>query len=619
MKPNANPFRGVVLLICVLALIFCATSIFRTTTHQTTYSYADIRDLFQQEKVETVQVDEDILTLTLKEPVNGNNVVTYSIYSFQLFYDDFNDIVVQQYEDGIISDYDYPDSPSPAWMSTILTWVIILVVMSLLMYFLFFRRAQGGGGGGPSAAQFGKARARTLAETGRTVTFNDVAGADEEKEELAEVVDFLRQPAQYTQLGARIPKGVLLVGPPGTGKTLLARAVAGEAGCQYLSISGSDFVEMYVGVGASRVRDLFVQAKKDAPAIVFIDEIDAVGRQRGSGLGGGHDEREQTLNQLLVEMDGFGSNEGVVVLAATNRVDILDPALLRPGRFDRQVYVGLPDIKGREEILKIHARNKPLAEDVNLGQVAKGTPGFTGADLENLLNEAALLTGRQDKAAIDKACIDEAVIKVIAGPEKHSRVIPPQERKLTAYHEAGHAVVMRALPQHDPVHQITIVPRGQAGGMTISLPDEDRSYLSREYMLQQIVSLLGGRAAEQLMLGDISTGASNDIQRATSLARRMVGTYGMSEKLGTVAFDAGSDEVFIGKSMGHTRPYSEKTAAEMDGEIRAIIDEAYQKAQDILRTYQKQLTEIAEYLLANETMNGDVFESFFTEVSQDAQ
>lgn len=342
-------------------------------------------------------------------------------------------------------------------------------------------------------------------------------------------MEFLRDPDKYLKLGAHIPKGVLLVGPPGTGKTLLAKAVAGEAGVKFLSISGSDFVEMYVGVGASRVRDLFVQAKKDAPAIVFIDEIDAVGRQRGSGLGGGHDEREQTLNQLLVEMDGFGSNEGVVVLAATNRVDILDPALLRPGRFDRQVYVGLPDIKGREEILKIHARNKPLAEDVDLGQVAKGTPGFTGADLENLLNEAALLTGRQDKAAIDKACIDEAVIKVIAGPEKHSRVIPQQERKLTAYHEAGHAVVMRALPQHDPVHQITIVPRGQAGGMTISLPDEDRSYLSREYMIQQIVSLLGGRAAEQLMLGDISTGASNDIQRATSLARRMVGTYGMSE------------------------------------------------------------------------------------------
>ena len=411
---------------------------------------------------------------------------------------------------------------------------------------------------------------------------------------------------------SHIPKGVLLVGPPGTGKTLLAKAVAGEAGVQFLSISGSDFVEMYVGVGASRVRDLFQQAKKSAPAIIFIDEIDAVGRQRGSGLGGGHDEREQTLNQLLVEMDGFGSNEGVVVLAATNRVDILDPALLRPGRFDRQVYVGLPDIKGREEILKIHARNKPLAEDVDLGQVAKGTPGFTGADLENLLNEAALLTGRQDKAAIDKACIDEAVIKVIAGPEKHSRVIPQQERKLTAYHEAGHAVVMRALPQHDPVHQITIVPRGQAGGMTISLPDEDRSYLSREYMIQQIVSLLGGRAAEQLMLGDISTGASNDIQRATSMARKMVGTYGMSAKMGNVAFDTGSDEVFIGKSMGHTRPYSEKTAAEMDSEIRAIIDEAYDKALAIIRDHQQQLTGIAEYLLVNETMDSDVFESFFT-------
>ncbi len=388
---------------------------------------------------------------------------------------------------------------------------------------------------------------------------------------------------------------------------------------KFLSISGSDFVEMYVGVGASRVRDLFVQAKKDAPAIVFIDEIDAVGRQRGSGLGGGHDEREQTLNQLLVEMDGFGSNEGVVVLAATNRVDILDPALLRPGRFDRQVYVGLPDIKGREEILKIHARNKPLAEDVDLAQVARGTPGFTGADLENLLNEAALLTGRQDKPAIDKACLDEAVIKVIAGPEKHSRVIPEQERKLTAYHEAGHAVVMRALPQHDPVHQITIVPRGQAGGMTISLPDEDRSYLSREYMIQQIVSLLGGRAAEQLMLGDISTGASSDIQRATSIARKMVGTYGMSAKMGSVAFDAGADEVFIGKSMGHTRPYSEETAAEMDAEIRAIIDAAYQQCREILARYKSQLTAVAEYLLENETMDAETFETYFADSGENGE
>ena len=605
-------FRSLIFLVlCLLVVMYLA----RTMSRQGDITYSAMRENFVQEKVQSFTVSDSRLTATLKD----QTTVTCPIRDFTLFYDDLNDLVVEQYSKGIITQYDYPAAPGTNWLQVLLPYVLAIMAFILLMNLM--TRMNGGGAGGVSdkMAHFGEARVSSIPEGDKKVTFKDVAGADEEKEELQEIVEFLRDPEKYLKLGAHIPKGVLLVGPPGTGKTLLAKAVAGEAGVKFLSISGSDFVEMYVGVGASRVRDLFVQAKKDAPAIVFIDEIDAVGRQRGSGLGGGHDEREQTLNQLLVEMDGFGSNEGVVVLAATNRVDILDPALLRPGRFDRQVYVGLPDIKGREEILKIHARNKPLAEDVDLGQVAKGTPGFTGADLENLLNEAALLTGRQDKVAIDKACIDEAVIKVIAGPEKHSRVIPPQERKLTAYHEAGHAVVMRALPQHDPVHQITIVPRGQAGGMTISLPDEDRSYLSREYMLQQIVSLLGGRAAEQLMLGDISTGASNDIQRATSLARRMVGTYGMSEKLGTVAFDAGSDEVFIGKSMGHTRPYSEKTAAEMDGEIRAIIDEAYQKAQGILRTYQKQLTEIAEYLLANETMNGDVFESFFTEVSQDAQ
>ena len=605
-------FRPLIFLVlCLLVVMYLA----RTMSRQGDITYSAMRENFVQEKVQSFTVSDSRLTATLKD----QTTVTCPIRDFTLFYDDLNDLVVEQYSKGIITQYDYPAAPGTNWLQVLLPYVLAIMAFILLMNLMTRMNGSGAGGVSDKMAHFGEARVSSIPEGDKKVTFKDVAGADEEKEELQEIVEFLRDPEKYLKLGAHIPKGVLLVGPPGTGKTLLAKAVAGEAGVKFLSISGSDFVEMYVGVGASRVRDLFVQAKKDAPAIVFIDEIDAVGRQRGSGLGGGHDEREQTLNQLLVEMDGFGSNEGVVVLAATNRVDILDPALLRPGRFDRQVYVGLPDIKGREEILKIHARNKPLAEDVDLGRVAKGTPGFTGADLENLLNEAALLTGRQDKVAIDKACIDEAVIKVIAGPEKHSRVIPPQERKLTAYHEAGHAVVMRALPQHDPVHQITIVPRGQAGGMTISLPDEDRSYLSREYMLQQIVSLLGGRAAEQLMLGDISTGASNDIQRATSLARRMVGTYGMSEKLGTVAFDAGSDEVFIGKSMGHTRPYSEKTAAEMDGEIRAIIDEAYQKAQDILRTYQKQVTEIAEYLLANETMNGDVFESFFTEVSQDAQ
>ena len=605
-------FRPLIFLVlCLLVVMYLA----RTMSRQNDITYGEMRQLFVQEKVQSFAINDTRLTATLKDQTTA----TCHIHDFALFYDDLNDLVVEQYGKGIITAYDYPSAAGTNWLQVLLPYVLAVMAFILLMNLM--TRMNGGANGGVSdkMAHFGEARVSSIPEGDKKVTFKDVAGADEEKEELQEIVEFLRDPDKYLKLGAHIPKGVLLVGPPGTGKTLLAKAVAGEAGVKFLSISGSDFVEMYVGVGASRVRDLFVQAKKDAPAIVFIDEIDAVGRQRGSGLGGGHDEREQTLNQLLVEMDGFGSNEGVVVLAATNRVDILDPALLRPGRFDRQVYVGLPDIKGREEILKIHARNKPLAEDVDLGQVAKGTPGFTGADLENLLNEAALLTGRQDKAAIDKACIDEAVIKVIAGPEKHSRVIPQQERKLTAYHEAGHAVVMRALPQHDPVHQITIVPRGQAGGMTISLPDEDRSYLSREYMIQQIVSLLGGRAAEQLMLGDISTGASNDIQRATSLARRMVGTYGMSEKLGTVAFDTGSDEVFIGKSMGHTRPYSEKTAAEMDSEIRAIIDDAYQKAQDILKTYQRQLTDIAEYLLANETMTGEVFESFFTEKTSDAQ
>ena len=598
-------FRSLFLLVlCLLVVMYLA----RSMTRQGDITYGEMRQMFVDEKVQSFAINDTRLTATLAD----KSTVTCQLYSFDLFFNDLNDLVVQQYEKGIITSYNYP-TRSTNWLQILLPYVLAVMAFILLMNLM--TRMNGGGAGGVSdkMAHFGEARVSSIPEGDKKVTFKDVAGADEEKEELQEIVEFLRDPDKYLKLGAHIPKGVLLVGPPGTGKTLLAKAVAGEAGVKFLSISGSDFVEMYVGVGASRVRDLFVQAKKDAPAIVFIDEIDAVGRQRGSGLGGGHDEREQTLNQLLVEMDGFGSNEGVVVLAATNRVDILDPALLRPGRFDRQVYVGLPDIKGREEILKIHARNKPLAEDVDLGQVAKGTPGFTGADLENLLNEAALLTGRQDKAAIDKACIDEAVIKVIAGPEKHSRVIPQQERKLTAYHEAGHAVVMRSLPQHDPVHQITIVPRGQAGGMTISLPDEDRSYLSREYMIQQIVSLLGGRAAEQLMLGDISTGASNDIQRATAMARKMVGTYGMSAKLGTVAFDAGSDEVFIGKSMGHTRPYSEKTAAEMDSEIRAIIDEAYDKAQAILLTYQKQLTEIAEYLLANETMTGEVFEGFFTE------
>ena len=456
-------------------------------------------------------------------------------------------------------------------------------------------------------AKFGAARTRGLSEKDKKVTFDDVAGADEEKEELQEIVEFLKDPKRFMNLGARIPKGVLLVGPPGTGKTLLAKAVAGEAGVGFLSISGSDFVELYVGVGASRVRDLFEQAKKTAPAIVFIDEIDAVGRQRGTGLGGGHDEREQTLNQLLVEMDGFAANEGVVVLAATNRADVLDPALLRPGRFDRQIYVGLPDIKGREEILKVHAKGKPLAEDVDLRKLAQGTAGFTGADLENLINEGALLAARKDRSFITMGDLKEAEIKVIAGPEKKSRIIPRHERELTAYHEAGHAVVMHALPGQDPVSQITIVPRGQAGGMTISLPEEDRSYLSKQYMEDEIVALLGGRVAEQLCLGDISTGASNDIQRATAIARKMVASYGMSDKMGTVAFDSGHDEVFLGRTMGQGRGYSEAVAAQIDEEVRRLVDEAYRRCEGLLTERRAQLENVAKYLLEHETMERDDF------------
>ena len=597
---------GAVFIFLLLAVVLVA-QLAGNMTRSSDVSYGEMREYFTEEKVRSFTATDRRLTAKLAD----DTAVSCPLQSFNTFYNDLNDLVVSQSEKGIITDYNYAAEGRTNWLSALLPYVLAAMAFILLMN-LIARTGGMNSGVNDKMARFGEARIQDIPDQGKKVTFQDVAGADEEKEELEEIVQFLRDPQRYTELGAHIPKGVLLVGPPGTGKTLLAKAVAGEADTAFLSISGSDFVEMYVGVGASRVRDLFEQAKKQSPAIVFIDEIDAVGRQRGSGLGGGHDEREQTLNQLLVEMDGFAANEGVVVLAATNRVDILDPALLRPGRFDRQVFVGLPDIKGREEILKIHARGKPLAEDVDLARVARATSGFTGADLENLLNEAALLTGRLGRKLITEESIHQSVIKVIAGPEKHSRVVPESERRLTAYHEAGHAVVIHSLPDLDPVHQITIVPRGQAGGMTIYLPEEDRSYLSRTYMLEQVAGLLGGRAAEELMLGDISTGASSDIKRATAIARKMVGTYGMSAKLGSVAFDAGTDEVFIGKSMGHTRPYSEQTAAEMDAEIRAIIDEAYGKCREILAKYKKQLTEIAEYLLENETMDAERFNSYFT-------
>ena len=611
-KQNRTTNLSVLLLLLVIVL--CASYLLRMDNQVPQLEYSQVRQLFEQEKVESVTFpDEHTLELHLREKVKSlgdTDTVRYRIYDFAIFYEDLNDLIVEQKAAGIITSYDYPAAPTTNWLTTLLPYVLVAVVLGLLWYFLIVR-AQGGGMGPDKMAKFGTARTRTLTDKDRKITFADVAGADEEKEELQEIVEFLKDPKKYISLGARIPKGVLLVGPPGTGKTLLAKAVAGEAGVGFLSISGSDFVELYVGVGASRVRDLFDQAKKNSPAIVFIDEIDAVGRQRGTGLGGGHDEREQTLNQLLVEMDGFAANEGVVVLAATNRADVLDPALLRPGRFDRQIYVGLPDIRGREEILKVHVRSKPLAEDVNLKELARGTPGFTGADLENLINEGALLAARKGEKFITMADLKEAEIKVIAGPEKKSRVIPQHERELTAYHEAGHAVVMQLLPDHDPVSQITIIPRGQAGGMTISLPEEDRSYLSKRYMEDQIVALLGGRVAEKLCLGDISTGASNDIQRATQIARKMVASYGMSEKLGTVSFESGHDEVFIGRTMSQGRSYSEAVAAQIDEEVKDLVGSAYERCRKMLDENRDKLETVARYLLEHETMERDAFLAVF--------
>ncbi|WP_294755561.1 ATP-dependent zinc metalloprotease FtsH [uncultured Flavonifractor sp.] len=581
-------------------------------------TYGQIRRLLEQQQVSNVVLEDNRVTLTLKEPQDGQYTVTYDVGSRDQFLEDFNDLIVQQFRSGIILDYDYRQGWVPPFWVSFLPWIAIIVVFFLLWYFMFLRQAGAGGGGGGGggvdrSARFGRARTRTISDEQKKVTFADVAGAEEEKEELQEIVEFLKDPKRYLELGARIPKGVLLVGPPGTGKTLLAKAVAGEAGVHFLSISGSDFVELYVGVGASRVRDLFDQAKRNSPAIVFIDEIDAVGRQRGAGLGGGHDEREQTLNQLLVEMDGFGSNEGVVVMAATNRQDILDPALLRPGRFDRQIYVGYPDIKGREAILKVHARNKPLGDDVSLAELAKGTGGFTGADLENLMNEAALLSARKRHRFIGMAELNEAVIKVIAGPEKKSRVVIQRERKLTAYHEAGHAIVIHDLPTQDPVHEITIIPRGMAGGMTISLPQEDVTFQSRQQLTEHIAVCLGGRAAEQLALGDISTGAGNDLQRASSIARNMVTRYGMSDKLGNVVFDSGHDEVFIGRSMAQTKNYSEEVAALIDEEVKALIDGAYARCGEILTRRRRELDIVAEYLLQYENMDAKTFAQVFTD------
>ena len=608
MKPQKNRARdlGFYILVMVILLAVIYSMVAPTQSEQVIYS--DVVELFRNEQVESFYIEGSNIVLTLKDAAEGDPPVTYQLYDVSLFWYDMSDLIMQQQEEGIISGYNLDVGWVAPWWFSFVFYMLIIAAMFGLWYALMNKSS---GGGAPGVGKFGKARTRLGSEEQKKVTFRDVAGCEEEKAELEEVVNFLKNPKAYTDMGARIPKGVLLVGPPGTGKTLIAKAVAGEAGVQFLSISGSDFVELYVGVGASRVRDLFDQAKKDCPAIVFIDEIDAVGRQRGAGLGGGHDEREQTLNQLLVEMDGFSANEGVIVLAATNRVDILDPALLRPGRFDRQVYVGYPDMKGREAILKVHCRKKPLAEDVDLHEVAKSTGGFTGADLENLMNEAALLAARKDQPFITLSDIQESVIKVIAGPEKRSKTVIERERKLTAYHEAGHAVVGHALETADPVHQITIVPRGGAGGMTISLPQEDRGYRSRLELTEQLSSLLGGRMAEELVLGDISTGAGSDIRRATDIARNMVTRYGMSQRLGNVVFDSGHDEVFIGRSMAQTKNYSEEVAAIIDEEVKSLIDNAYTRCRQILTEQRSALELVARYLLEFETMDGATFQRVF--------
>ena len=576
--------------------------------------YSQFLTMVDGGQVEQVALDETSREIVFIAKDDGGRE---GYYKTGVWPDDGQRLLAQlQAEEGITFTAEIPTQANPI-LSFLVSWIlpiVIFIVIGELLSRWMMKRMGGLPGGMGNAMTFGKSGAKVYVEEASTgVSFADVAGQDEAKESLMEVVDFLHGPEKYAAIGARLPKGVLLVGPPGTGKTLLAKAVAGEAGVHFLSISGSDFVELYVGVGASRVRDLFDQAKKNAPAIVFIDEIDAVGRQRGAGLGGGHDEREQTLNQLLVEMDGFGNNEGVVVMAATNRQDILDPALLRPGRFDRQVYVGHPDIKGREAILKVHARNKPLGDDVSLAELAKGTGGFTGADLENLMNEAALLAARRHHRFISMAELNEAVIKVIAGPEKKSRVVIERERKLTAYHEAGHAIVIHDLPTQDPVHEITIIPRGMAGGMTISLPQEDVTFQTRQQLTERIAVCLGGRAAEQLALGDISTGAGNDLQKASAIARNMVTRYGMSEKVGNVVFDSGHDEVFIGRSMAQTKNYSEEVAALIDEEVKALVDGAYARCGEILTHRRRELDIVAEYLLQYENMDAKTFEQVFTD------
>ena len=599
---KAKKIISVVLYLVVLALLFSWLSGLFTSTGNAV-PYSQVVELFQQKQVRSFLIQGDQITMSLYNPYDGKTTISTKLADPDGFREDMKALFQEQADAGVLQGYDFIAEKKATAFDLFLP--LLLVGLVLLFAWAMMMGRINGAANNP-LNNFGKARTVLGVPDGKKVTFDDVAGADEEKAELQEVVDFLKNPEKFTEIGARIPHGLLLVGPPGTGKTLLARAVAGEAGVQFLSISGSDFVEMYVGVGASRVRDLFEQAKKIAPSIIFIDEIDAVGRKRGSGLGGGHDEKEQTLNQLLVEMDGFGRNEGVIVMAATNRPDILDPALLRPGRFDRQIYVGAPDAKGREDILKVHAKGKRLDDSVSLKTVAMATAGFTGADLSNLLNEAAILAARNNRPALNMDDLNEAMMKIMAGPEKKSRVNLKRDLRATAIHEAGHAVAMYNLPTHDPVRQISIIPRGQALGLTWSMPREDSSHLTRNQMYEQIVGLLGGRVAEALFLGDISTGASNDIDRSSKLARDMVARYGMCEKLGTVSYLSGG-EVFIGRDYQQTKSYSESVAGTIDEEVKKLIDQAYAQCTDILKKDTDKLLRVVDYLMEHETMTGEQF------------
>ncbi|MBC5694380.1 ATP-dependent zinc metalloprotease FtsH [Agathobaculum hominis] len=598
--------KGFGLYLLILVCLLAGVSYVVSQTQKTeSISYSDVYSYFEQGDVDRYTLEGGTLTMHLK---NENRAVSYEIGDYtSVWWAQLGSVIDQQMKDGTLTKVDYITTTIP-WWAQFLPYLILVVLIGAFWYFMMNK--QSGGGAGPM--QFGKARAKLAQDGKNKVTFNDVAGADEEKAELQEIVEFLKNPQKFVQIGARIPKGVLLVGPPGTGKTLIAKAVAGEAGVPFLSISGSDFVELYVGVGASRVRDLFEQAKKNAPAIVFIDEIDAVGRQRGAGLGGGHDEREQTLNQLLVEMDGFGANEGVIVIAATNRKDILDNALLRPGRFDRQVYVGAPDVKGREAILKVHARNKQFDPDVKFSDIAKTTAGFTGADLENLLNEAALLAARRNKKLISQEEIEESLLKVVMGVEKKSHIITEHDKRLTAYHEAGHAICFEVLPTQDPVHHVTIIPRSSgAGGFTMPLPEEDQAYRTKKYMEEYIVVCLGGRVAEKLTMEDISTGAYGDIKQATQMARAMVTSYGMSDKIGPIDYGSEGGEIFLGRDFAAGKGYSEVKAAEIDDEIHRIIETAYHQCEKLLSEHMDAMTRVAEYLIRNETMDGETFKKVF--------